>query len=201
MTDLVDATSARTAAEQLRDALSGSELTQTAFAAALGTSQPRLSTYLSGRVSPSASFFVRAQRVGRALAELTHLHMLSAPTMGVALRSALSKNDDDWAFRLLMQARDHLQLVLAQHPDLSAGWVAAPLSAGGVEWDTLTAGVVGHEFTCAGVEPPAWTRREPLLVAWSFPSALLAPHEVRAATPDWLASLNIFIPERDLVTA
>jgi len=120
--------------------------------------------------------------------------------MGTALRSAL-QDDEDWAFRLLMQGRDHLRIVLTQHPELSIGWIAAPLPSGRIEWDTLTAGVAGHEFTCAGLEPPPWTQREPLPLAWTFPSVLLTPHEVRAATPDWLACLNIFLPARALVTA
>jgi transcriptional regulator with XRE-family HTH domain len=188
-------------ASELRAALRVSRLTQSAFAAALGTSQPRLSTYLSGQVSPSARFFVHARRIGEVLGQLARLHLLSAPALGVALRDALSDNDDDWAFRLLMQGRDHLRLVLAQHLDLTSGWAAAPLTTRRGEWDTLTATVVGHEFTSAGLEPPAWTQREPLPHAWSYPSALLSPDEVRVATPAWLASLNIFVPERDLVTA
>lgn len=196
-----DAVDAQAVASELRAALRTSRLTQYAFAAALGTSQPRLSTYLSGQVSPSARFFVHARRVGEALGELARLHLLSAPALGVALRDALSDNDDDWAFRLLMQGRDHLRFVLARHLDLRAGWAAAPLTTGRGEWDTLTAAVVGHEFTSAVLEPPPWTRHEPLTLAWSLPSALLAPHEVRAATPAWLACLNIFVPERDLVTA
>lgn len=187
------------AAAQLRAALDDSRLTQTAFAAALGTSQPRLSTYLNGKVSPSAAFFLRAQRVAEALAGLARLHLLSAPTMGTALRRAL-RDDENWAFRLLIQGRDHLRIVLAQHPELSMGWAAAPLPSGQVEWDTLAAGVVGHEFIRAALAPPPWTEREPLPTAWSFPSVLLAPQEVRAATPDWLSCLNIFVPERDLVT-
>ena len=76
-----------------------------------------------------------------------------------------------------------------------------PLPSGRIEWDTLAAGVVGHEFTCAALKPPPWTQCEPLPVAWSFPNVLLAPHEVRAATPDWLACLNNFLPARDLPTA
>lgn len=201
MADLAGITSTPSAAEELRAALRASQLTQSAFATALGTSQPRLSTYLSGRVSPSASFFVRARLVSKALEELARLHVLSAPTLSAALRSALSKSDEDWAFRLLMQARDHLRFVLARHPDLRAGWIAAPLSTCRLEWDTLTAGIVAHEFTSAELEPPPWTRRDPLKVAWDFPSVLLAADEVRAATPDWLACLNIFLPARDLVTA
>lgn len=200
MTDHGGGTHNSAAAAQLRAALDSTGLTQTAFAAALGTSQPRLSTYLNGKVSPSASFFVRAQRVADALAGLARLRMMSAPTMGTALRSVL-QDDEDWAFRLLIQGRDHLRIVLAQHPELRVGWIAPPLPSGRIEWDTLTAGVVGHEFTSAGLEPPPWARREPLPVAWNFPSLLFAPQEVRAATPDWLACLNIFMPERDLVTA
>ena len=192
---------AGSAAQELCEVLRRSGLSQSAFAAALGTSQPRLSTYLSGKVSPSAAFFVRAQQLGLVLDGLARLHVLSAPALGLALRSALSHDDESWAFRLLMQGRDHLQLVLTQHSDLTAGWVAAPVATRRVEWDTVTAGVIGHEFTRAGLDQPSWTRREPLPGGWSFPSALLGPDEVRAATPDWLARLNVFVPARDLVTA
>lgn len=43
-----------------------SGLTQEAFARRLGTSQSRLSTYLSGKVVPSATLLVRAQRIATA---------------------------------------------------------------------------------------------------------------------------------------
>ncbi len=51
---------------RLNAALDASRLSQTAFAALLGTSQPRLSSYLSGKVSPSAKLLIRAERVARA---------------------------------------------------------------------------------------------------------------------------------------
>lgn len=193
-------THALTVADELRLALTRSRLTQSAFAAALGTSQPRLSTYLSSKVSPSAEFFVRAQHLGEALEGLRCLHLLSAPTLGLALRATLDDGDRGWAFRLLMQGRDHLRLVLGSRPDLIVGWLATPLSTGLEEWDTLTAAVAGHEFSSAGLDAPRWTRRKALPAPWVVASRLLAPSEVRAATPPWLADLNIFLPERDLAT-
>lgn len=187
-------------ADELRLAITRSQLTQTAFAAAVGTSQPRLSTYLSSKVSPSAKFFVRAQRLGQALEGLRSLHLLSASTLGLALRTALDDGDRGWAIRLLMQGRDHLRLVLGSHPDLIAGWLATPPSTGSEEWDTLTAAVAGHEFASAGFDAPPWTRRHALAAPWVVASRLLTPQEVRAATPAWLAAVNIFIPGRDLMT-
>lgn len=194
-------TDALAVAEELRLAVTRSQLTQTAFATAVGTSQSRLSTYLNSKVSPSAEFFVRAQRLGRALEGLRSLHLLSAPTLGLALRATLADGNRAWGFRLLVQGRDHLRFVLASHPDLMAGWLAAPTSTGSEEWDTLNAVVAGHELTTAGFDAPAWTRPRALEAPWVVASRLLEPDEVRAATPAWLAELNIFVPERDLVTA
>lgn len=48
-------------AQQLRTLLIQSGLNQTEFADALGTSSSRMSTYLSAKVTPSASFMIRAQ--------------------------------------------------------------------------------------------------------------------------------------------
>ena len=51
--------------ERLRASLKASGLSQSAFAALLGTSQPRLSSYLSGKVTPSATLLVRVERLAR----------------------------------------------------------------------------------------------------------------------------------------
>ena len=50
-------------ADQLRTLLDHSGLTQGEFASRMGTSRSRLSTYLSGKVVPSAALVVRARRV------------------------------------------------------------------------------------------------------------------------------------------
>jgi len=50
-------------AAELSSLLQASGLTQGAFASLLGTSRPRLNTYLTGKVVPSATLLVRARRV------------------------------------------------------------------------------------------------------------------------------------------
>lgn len=52
-------------AEELRKLLSESGMTRTQFADRLGTSASRLSTYLTGTVTPSAALMVRARNVAR----------------------------------------------------------------------------------------------------------------------------------------
>jgi DNA-binding transcriptional regulator YiaG len=54
-------------ATMLREAVAVSKMTQAAFARRLGTSPSRLSTYLRGEVTPSASILVRAQRLARSV--------------------------------------------------------------------------------------------------------------------------------------
>jgi DNA-binding transcriptional regulator YiaG len=50
-------------AGEIRDLVSRSGLSHRDFALRLGTSRPRLSTYLSGRVTPSAALMLRMRRV------------------------------------------------------------------------------------------------------------------------------------------
>jgi DNA-binding transcriptional regulator YiaG len=50
-------------AAEVRALVSASGLTQQEFAASLGTSRSRLSTYISGKVVPSAALMVRMRRV------------------------------------------------------------------------------------------------------------------------------------------
>jgi DNA-binding transcriptional regulator YiaG len=50
-------------ADEIRDLVARSGLSQQDFALRLGTSRPRLSTYMSGKVTPSASLMLRMRRV------------------------------------------------------------------------------------------------------------------------------------------
>lgn len=55
---------------RLAESLQRSGLSRAGFAAQLGTSQSRLSTYLTGRVTPSATLMVRAERLAQQLPAL-----------------------------------------------------------------------------------------------------------------------------------
>ena len=50
-------------ASEIRDLLNRSGLTRAEFASRIGTSTSRLSTYLTGRVTPSAALVIRMRRV------------------------------------------------------------------------------------------------------------------------------------------
>jgi DNA-binding transcriptional regulator YiaG len=50
-------------AGEIRDSVARSGLSQQDFAVRLGTSRSRLSTYMSGKVTPSASLMIRIRRV------------------------------------------------------------------------------------------------------------------------------------------
>jgi hypothetical protein len=52
-------------AARVRAALERSNLTQASFAERIGTSASRLSTYLSGKVTPSAALLLRIERAGQ----------------------------------------------------------------------------------------------------------------------------------------
>lgn len=55
----------REVSQELQRHLTDSGLSRAEFAAELGTSQSRLSTYLSGKVVPSAALLVRARRIAQ----------------------------------------------------------------------------------------------------------------------------------------
>ena len=50
-------------ANEIRDLVARSGLSRQDFAFRLGTSRPRLSTYMSGKVTPSASLMLRIRRI------------------------------------------------------------------------------------------------------------------------------------------
>ena len=184
--------------EMLNRALAESGLSQAAFATALGTSASRFSTYRSGKTKPTAQFFVRAGRLARALHAAREYRIMTAPATATAIREA---SDEEWAWRMLLQGRDHLRLLLNRHDGSEAAWEAAPGPTGQAGFDALLAVLTAHEFETAGEEPPEWTKNKALPDPWVPEHPFLDRNEIIEQTPDYLAQANIFIPARDLVTA
>ena len=191
----------RATMEGLNEALQQSGLTQAAFAAALGTSASRFSTYRSGKTMPTAAFFLRAQRIAGSLRAARERGWMTPQLASKSIASALDEGDELWAYKMSLQARDHLRELLATMPSLSGAWEAAPGTTGRIEWDVLLGALAAHEFELNGEESPRWTRHLELDHEWLLASPLLDDDEVRSETPQWLAQRGVFVSERDLVTA
>lgn len=191
----------RATIEGLNEALQDSGLTQAAFAAALGTSASRFSTYRSGKTMPTAAFYLRARRIAASLRGAGERGWMTSLQASRAISSAIAEGDELWAYKMSLQARDHLHEILATDQDLSGAWEAAPGSTGQIEWDVFLGALTAHAFEVAGEEPPRWTRGLELDHEWLLASPLLDDDEVRRETPRWLARRGVFVSERDLVTA
>ena len=139
-----------------------------------------------------------AGRIARALHAAREYRIMTAPATATAIREA---GDHDWAWRMLLQGRDHLRLLLRRHDGSEAAWEAAPSTTGHAGFDTLLAVLTAHEFEAAGEEPPEWTRVKPLADPWIPDHPFLDRDEIIQQTPEYLAQANIFIPARDLETA
>lgn len=187
-------------ARQLRAALHRSGLSLRGFAAALGTSHSRLSSYLNGTASPSAAFFLRALRQGAALGEATERGWMTPQSARQALKDAIAQRDDRWAFKVATQARDQVRAMLASPGEPSAAWETRPSSTGEEKWDGLLAALIAHEFATSGRTPPAWTDFR-AAQEWVMANLLLEETDIREATPEWLAERGIYIAQRDLITA
>ncbi|TDD46755.1 XRE family transcriptional regulator [Kribbella antibiotica] len=182
----------------LNHALTESELSQAAFAHALGTSASRFSTYRSGKTKPTAQFVVRAGRLAHALHQASEYRIMTAPATAMAVREA---SDEDWAWRMLIQGRDHLRLLLSRRDGSEAAWEAAPGTTGQAGFDALLAVLTAHEFEAADEEPPEWSLIAALPEPWVPDHPFLDYDEIIGQTPAYLAQANIFVPARDLVTA
>ena len=186
----------------LRHAIATSEMTQAAFARAMGTSGPRLSTYLSGQTRPSAWFCLRARRIAGALGAASRRGLMSAPAVASAMRESEGQGEAAWVWRMLLQGRDHLALILAEDgTPLIGAWEAEPAGTGSSGWDTLLAALTQEEFRRAGRAAPSWSEAERLGDPWVPEHPFLSPARVRAQTPEWLSRLNVYVPARDLSTA
>lgn len=186
----------------LTRALEDSGLSQADFAAALGTSASRFSTYRTGRTMPTAEFYLRALELAENLRAAHERGWMTPHSVTREVRRGLRDGDETWALKMVLQGRDHLKELLRRGDRAVGAWCGGPRSTGSRQWDAFLGAVVHHEFEAAGQQPPDWgshvlTGDDLLLI----PSLLLDDSEVRRATPAWLAERGVYAAERDLATA
>lgn len=185
-------------AADLRAAVAQSGLSQADFARHLGTSATRLSTYLSGSTIPSAAIYLRALRLGTAI-EHVHQKGLMTPDDAVdAVNKALADEDEDFALRMILQARDDLRRGGRDSDDVRRAWAHRARTIHDDRFDTLFRAIAAHELK---ERVPTWATDASLAEDWVVPDPFRDDETVRRLTPDWLARAHIFIAERGLVTA
>ena len=194
----VDAEERAEIAATMRQCLEQSGLSQGDFARHLGTSAPRLSTYLSGKTIPSASIYLRALRIARALEFARDHGLMTADTAIEAVNRALSEGDEDFALRMILQARDDFRAAADEANELRSAWDRRAKRVEDERFDTLFRAIIAHEF---GERVPAWAADAQLAEEWVFDDPFRSPDAIRAQTPEWLAHARIFIAERGLETA
>jgi hypothetical protein len=81
------------------------------------------------------------------------------------VNKALREGDEEWAFRMILQARDDLRAATASalREALEAAWTRRARQIEDQRFDTLFRAIIAHEF---GSDAPEWTRDARLDDEW-----------------------------------
>lgn len=189
-------------AVDLRRALADAQVNQQTFARLLGTSRTRLSAYINGKTMPSAALHQRALRTAAGLMSARNHGWMTPDYTADQINEALAAGNEAWAFKLIMQARDHLAEMLKSGDEGSNAWLVRSRQIVDPRYDALLAAVIERAFDQADRQPhPEWTKTPSLEVAWTQPNARWGEEWTRQHTPDWLARRGIYIADHDLMTA
>jgi transcriptional regulator with XRE-family HTH domain len=189
-------------AKDLRSAVAHSGLTQHEFAQLIGTSRPRLSAYLNARTMPSAALYQRILRTAAGLSSARRHGWMTPSRTAAQVNEALRSRDEDWAFKLVIQARDQLRAMLSASDPAADAWLLRSTAISDPRYDALLAALVQQEFEQSS-HPlrPGWTDGPHLSSAWTQPNLRRGEKWTRQHTPPWLARRGIFIADLDLMTA
>lgn len=157
-----------------------------------GLSQRRIAA-LVGRSQPEVGRILRETEAARQ-------SWMTARSAADAIKAELQGGDDDFAFRMLVQAITDFR-ALSRPVDID-DFLRRPRPTGDRRWDTLLAAAVARSCRKRGITPPTWTRRPPL-ESWWFPldgGGLLAARTVQR-TPIDFARLGIWLDASAFQTA
>lgn len=142
------------------------------------------------------TFSTRPRQVSDAHQDRT---WLTAADAAEVIRTEAAKGDTNFALRTLARAVSDLRR-LADPADAEL-FLAEPPSTGDPRWDTLLAAAVSRECRDLGIDPPQWTRTQPL-PSWWFPvfDPVLAARTMQR-TPIDFAARGIWLDSRALEAA
>lgn len=130
-----------------------------------------------------------------------HRGLMTVDTTCRAANEALRSGDADWAFKIIVQGRDHLRVALASRCGIPARWAHRTTPIEDIRYDALLRALVAHDCVEHGRMPPAWAIGARLSRPWVLVNPFLGEAATRGQTPPWLAEAGIYIAARDLETA
>lgn len=189
------------AGDLLRTAREAARLSQRAFAAKAGVSQPAIAAVEGGAKGATVD------RVANLLADLS-FRIAPIPTTRPAawevacdIRARLADGDERTAFREVVQLSDDL---VASPSDIRVALcVTPPASTGSKVYDALIAAVVEHQLDRTGLPLPSWLNEEnrwTLDDPWDAEPVPSLRAQARAATPPAFARRGVFVSRDELVS-
>lgn len=177
------------AAATLRGALAASGMTHAQLAERLGTSRPRVTSYTTGTMIPSADLLIEA--LSETGAMRIREHAQGADSTAARINSSAGTAEK---FRWLLEGRDYLHS--ASPIEALAKWGRITERVDDRRWMTLLAALTRPEFERMNMTPPEWTDMAPLDEPWQ-PDDL--PVREESLEPQ-LLTWNIRVRTKDLVT-
>ncbi|MDR0958793.1 MAG: helix-turn-helix transcriptional regulator [Propionibacteriaceae bacterium] len=164
------------------------------FARVLGTSASRLSTYVNGKVSPSAALLVRAEAIAAEGPVLRRTRAIDVAKAGRAMRRAADDGTRLRIFLEFMRGADesgYFALALLE---------PAPKGTGDVRFDALLAAGVEHIAARHSRSAPKWATdpSRTLSDPWWVSDLPSAKAQALQWTPASFLARGIFLDRRDL---
>jgi predicted XRE-type DNA-binding protein len=160
-------------------------LSQRQIASHLGVSQPEVNRLLHSSAAKDAA--------GRSRTWMTARDAARAAT------KELAHGDELMAFKVIIQARDHL--LTLRDPDDVREWLVEPAPIADRRFDALLRVLTRRTVEAEGGEAPSWATPVPLSAPWTLHPLPSGKARAMREAPADLAALGIFITEDDLATA
>ena len=160
-------------------------MTQRQIAQLMGRSQPEVRRLMHASAARDSAGRPRRWMTARSAAD--------------AITTELAAGDELMAFKMTIQARDHLR-TLTDADDI-AEWAIEPAPIRDRRFDTFLRAIARRTCIELGLPTPDWATPERLESEWVMTNLTSRYARTKRNTPTDLAALNIFVTENDLATA